>query len=467
MSKATVLMEWDKIWAINKQKIDPVVPRYTAVGKDDAVLLKLDGPDQPVCVMDKKHPKNESLGERLIIQSKQVWVEQEDAAAIEQGEQVTLLHWGNCYIDQINRSKDSKVTGMVGRLNIGGNVKDTKKKIHWVSKLDDQVTPVVLRELDHLVTKPKIEDDDVMENIINPTSVVDTMAIGDPALKTLSKGTSIQLERRGYFIVDSIAFPPGKGMVLIKIPDGKAKDMGMTSKVDVKKLQGARGEKGEKGDKKDKTADQPAVETNGKAAAPANKKAEPKAKTAAGKPAERSLDDISRLNILVGKITKVWPHPEAEKLYCEEIDLGEPSGPRTIASGLRHHLKQEEMQGQKVVVLANLKPRKMQGFESQGMVLCATSNDGKVELLKPPADAKVGERVMVEGVEMLEADEKLNEKTGKAPLPVCSPGMRTTADRKAAYRGAMWMTSAGPVACDSAGDGQISRASAGGQRQSF
>merc|ERR1712190_13799 len=84
MSKATNLMEWDKIWAINKQKIDLVVPRYASVEKRGAVLLKLDGPKEPVGKLDKKHPKNDELGERLIIKSKEVWIEQEDAQAIAQ-----------------------------------------------------------------------------------------------------------------------------------------------------------------------------------------------------------------------------------------------------------------------------------------------------------------------------------------------------------------------------------------------
>jgi len=456
MSKATNLMEWDKIWAINKQKIDPVVPRYTAVGKDDAVVLKLDGPPKPVCTKDKKHPKNDELGDRLIIQSQEIWVEQEDAEAMEAGEQVTLLHWGNAYIDKINKdSKTGKVTNLVGRLNLAGNVKDTKKKIHWVPKLEDQVTPILLREFDHLVTKPKIEDDDDIKTIINPCSVIDTPAIGDPTMKTLTKGTKLQLERRGYFIVDSTAFPQGSQMVLLKIPDGKAKDMSMKSKVDPSKLQGAQGNKGEKAAQDAKATGKAAPEADAKK----GKKEEPKAKAkakAAGKPAERPIDDITRLNIKVGRMQKVWPHPEAEKLFCEEIDLGEPSGPRTIASGLRAHFKQEELEGQMVIVLCNLKPRKMQGFESQGMVLCATSANGKVELMQPPAGAKVGERVTIEGIEMVDPDDKLNEKSGKAPWEALRDGCRTTKDKVGSYKGAVWMTSAGPVTCKTVADGQIS-----------
>merc|ERR550537_374543 len=82
-SKATNLMEWDKIWAINKQKIDPIIPRYAAVGKEGSVRLDLsDGPAEPTGKMEKKHPKNDELGERLIMLYKSVWVEGDDAELI-------------------------------------------------------------------------------------------------------------------------------------------------------------------------------------------------------------------------------------------------------------------------------------------------------------------------------------------------------------------------------------------------
>jgi len=68
-----------------------------------------------------------------------------------------------------------------------------------------------------------------------------------------------------------------------------------------------------------------------------------------------NLPDICKLEFKVGVITKVWVHPEADKLYCEEIDVGEEGGPRQIASGLRAHYSEEEMLGKRVLVVANLK----------------------------------------------------------------------------------------------------------------
>ena len=81
----------------------------------------------------------------------------------------------------------------------------------------------------------------------------------------------------------------------------------------------------------------------------ANKKAAPAAA------ADPNLPDICKLEFKVGLITKVWAHPEADKLYCEEIDCGEDGGPRQIASGLRMHYSEEEMLGKRVLVVANLK----------------------------------------------------------------------------------------------------------------
>ena len=107
--------------------------------------------------------------------------------------------------------------------------------------------------------------------------------------------------------------------------------------------------------------------------------------------------EFTKMDIRVGQILKVWNHPDADTLFCEEIDIGEESGPRQIASGLRGHYSLEEMQGKKVLVVCNLKAAKIVGFTSNGMVLAA-KGDGKVELVVPHEDAPIGERVFLEGL---------------------------------------------------------------------
>ncbi|XP_057652849.1 tyrosine--tRNA ligase, cytoplasmic isoform X2 [Diorhabda carinulata] len=118
----------------------------------------------------------------------------------------------------------------------------------------------------------------------------------------------------------------------------------------------------------------------------------------------------SRLDIRIGKIVEVSKHPEADSLYVEKIDLGEEK-PRTIVSGLVNFIPIEEMQDKMVVVLCNLKPAKMRGIESQGMVLCASVEEPRqVETLIPPENAVPGERVFVENFEDGKPDEVLNPK---------------------------------------------------------
>ncbi|XP_072393407.1 tyrosine--tRNA ligase, cytoplasmic [Diabrotica undecimpunctata] len=125
-----------------------------------------------------------------------------------------------------------------------------------------------------------------------------------------------------------------------------------------------------------------------------------------------TTDEIvpSRLDIRVGKIVEVSKHPEADSLYVEKIDLGEEK-PRTIVSGLVNFIPIEEMQDRMVVVLCNLKPAKMRGVESQGMVLCASVDIPKqVETLIPPEGAIPGERVVIENFEDGKPDDVLNPK---------------------------------------------------------
>lgn len=80
----------------------------------------------------------------------------------------------------------------------------------------------------------------------------------------------------------------------------------------------------------------------------------------------------ARLDIRVGQIVEVSKHPDADSLYVEKIDVGDPSGPRTIVSGLVNYVPLEEMKDRMVVILANLKPATLRGIQSHGMVLCAS-----------------------------------------------------------------------------------------------
>eukprot|EP00428_Durinskia_dybowskii_P042690 CAMPEP_0170270554 /NCGR_PEP_ID=MMETSP0116_2-20130129/35222_1 /TAXON_ID=400756 /ORGANISM="Durinskia baltica, Strain CSIRO CS-38" /LENGTH=634 /DNA_ID=CAMNT_0010521747 /DNA_START=81 /DNA_END=1985 /DNA_ORIENTATION=+ len=193
--------------------------------------------------------------------------------------------------------------------------------------------------------------------------------------------------------------------------------------------------------------------TNGAAAAPVMEATkdevkqvvseEEKKSPPAAAPATKDEIDISKLDIRVGVITKAWEHPEAEKLFCEEIDLGEETGPRQIASGLKEYYKVDDLIGRKVLVLANLKARKLVGFPSHGMVLCASSADnGGVQFVDPPEGAQVGERVMVVGYDGEPATE--NQVIKKKMLEAIFPDLKTNGDGVATYKGVPLTTSSGP-----------------------
>ena len=136
------------------------------------------------------------------------------------------------------------------------------------------------------------------------------------------------------------------------------------------------------------------------------KEAKEKKPKAAAAPANDKID-FSRLKVCVGQIVDVEKHPDADALYVEKIDLGEDK-PRTIISGLVKHVPIDEMRNRFVAVMANLKPVKMRGILSEGMVLCASTPE-KVELLTPPADAKPGDVVICKDYPG-QADEMLNPK---------------------------------------------------------
>ena len=103
------------------------------------------------------------------------------------------------------------------------------------------------------------------------------------------------------------------------------------------------------------------------------------------------------MDIRVGKIVEVWKHPDSVKLYCEKIDIGNGEI-RQIASGLQQFVPLETMEGAMVVVLVNLKEKKLAGFPSHGMVLCGETPDkSAVEMLSAPEGSVPGDVITIEG----------------------------------------------------------------------
>lgn len=97
-------------------------------------------------------------------------------------------------------------------------------------------------------------------------------------------------------------------------------------------------------------------------------------------------DDFDKIDLRVGEIIKAEKHPKADKLLVFQVKMGTEK--RQIISGVAEHFTPDEMLGKKVAVVANLKPRKLRGLESKGMILFADNGD-KLELVE--TDSKDGE----------------------------------------------------------------------------
>ena len=149
------------------------------------------------------------------------------------------MKWGNVTV--------SKKEEIDGRIVLTGKVdpedKDFKKtkKLTWVIADPSVTVDVKIIEFDHLITKKKVEENEEIKDLVNPNSKVVYYLIGEGCMRNLQKGSIIQLERRGYFFVDEIAFGE-KELTLNFIPDGKTKNMSKVgTKLDVKETAKGKG----------------------------------------------------------------------------------------------------------------------------------------------------------------------------------------------------------------------------------
>jgi len=101
---------------------------------------------------------------------------------------------------------------------------------------------------------------------------------------------------------------------------------------------------------------------------------------------EVNFEDWSKLDLRVAEIKKVEEIEGADKLYKLTLDVGE-MGERIICSGLKEYYSSDELLNKKIIYFSNLKPKKLRGILSQGMLLAASNeDDSKVVLISPSED---------------------------------------------------------------------------------
>ncbi|MEM2956318.1 MAG: methionine--tRNA ligase subunit beta [Candidatus Pacearchaeota archaeon] len=104
------------------------------------------------------------------------------------------------------------------------------------------------------------------------------------------------------------------------------------------------------------------------------------------------FDEWKKLDLRVGKIISVEEHPNADKLYILEIDLGTEK--RKLVAGLKQYYKPSELKGKLCIIIANLEPTTIRGIKSEGMILAAVSEDKtEVRLIRPDKDINVGTKI--------------------------------------------------------------------------
>ena len=106
---------------------------------------------------------------------------------------------------------------------------------------------------------------------------------------------------------------------------------------------------------------------------------------------EITFEDFGRMQFQVGEIIACEEVKKSRKLLCSQVKIG--SQVKQIVSGIKGHYTAEEMVGKKVMVLVNLKPAKLAGVMSEGMLLCAEDADGNLSLMVPEKEMPSGAEI--------------------------------------------------------------------------
>lgn len=218
-SRSSATLDIDKLWSLNKQIIDPIVPRFTCIRKDKISTMTITNVSSELTVKENpKHPKNSKLGTVKTQYSNVIYIEFDDAKDLAVGEEVTLRYWGNMIIKSIESSSNGGFN-ITAEFNEKGSVKDTKKKLTWIAKTD-KLVDVELVYYEPILTKPKLTEEMEKEFVkyVNTNSKHNYQAFGDSNLSSLKETELLQLERIGYFITEQ-SLKDNK-IILFNTPEG-------------------------------------------------------------------------------------------------------------------------------------------------------------------------------------------------------------------------------------------------------
>ncbi|KAG5643441.1 hypothetical protein DXG03_000914 [Asterophora parasitica] len=153
--------------------------------------------------LEPKHKKDSAIEEKKVVYASSILIEQVDARSFNDGEEITLMNWGNAIVGSCKRSPSGVVSPVVLDLHLDGDFRQTKKKITWLAAptTTHQLVDVVLLEYDYLITKKKLDEQDTLADLVTPVTEFRTHAVADGNVLELNKGDIIQFERKGYYFL--------------------------------------------------------------------------------------------------------------------------------------------------------------------------------------------------------------------------------------------------------------------------
>lgn len=200
-----VNLGWEKLYSFNLSYLDKTCCRIYGISPNQ-LIVKLDG-DYPKSVTIPNHPKDKSFGMRHIDVTPELIVDAEVGFGIELGKRFTLIGLGNAVVTSIN-----PITLQYNALDC--DYKNTTK-VTW---LPNDVTniPVKVRRYGHLLSKPKLENNDDIVDLFNKNSLDETTWLVEKSIKSFTPGTAVQIMRYDYCFIDRSDI---NGIIMHAIPN--------------------------------------------------------------------------------------------------------------------------------------------------------------------------------------------------------------------------------------------------------
>lgn len=216
--------DWDKIWAMNKDIVQPKTPRVMNVNAEEFVELFVEGVHEGEIEVEV-NPANKQLGTKKLHVGPNLHIEHCDAELLSEGEKVSLFRWNNIKIEKIIKD-GSKIVKIESKWVGDSDFKSTRK-INWI--VPSKAVKIEMREYNHLLKEKDFnaENNDILD-AINPVPYVSTYIHADPYFKSFKKGDIFQLDRRAEVIIDKL---DGDIPVTFLIPTGTARCLGIPIKV--------------------------------------------------------------------------------------------------------------------------------------------------------------------------------------------------------------------------------------------